>query len=250
MTTLFKMELDCLENYRFRSYELSHNKENRKKNEYLLCIKKSPSGHVKFLDKIRRVDVTLWEIVKSLFGCGKLAGCNLKLTSIAKYLEQNDLSGISQHSQAYRTIHGIAARMLVYKKSGRKIPALWTKLSTGAREMSVHRCTEYHYNYEPPKYPLTSSKDRSLFLTPLTKFGHLCEQVKILEKWNSVSAVKVGGLLKDYVPWYEEIPYSKTVDDSSLKEVFFRVIEKVTHEFPSYPDYYRTTWGERTPWRN
>lgn len=239
MKTLLKSEIDCLENYKFNCDEFSKTKQNRKENEYLLCIKNT--NHTRQIDKIRRVDATAWEIVKSFFGFGKLANCDLRLSSIASHLEQHDLTSLVKDSKAYRAVHDIATRMLIYKKSGEVIPALWEKLATETKKITIERCEEHRFNCQPPTYQRNSSRDRFLLLTPLTKFGHLRAQVSILEGKNATHATVFNGTQtifeefgKSYCPAYRTINDTEVVDENSLKGVFFRIIELVSQTYRTY----------------
>lgn len=238
MKLLTNDEIDCIEKYEFVSHELSKSKENRLKNTHLLCTKNTsgPYGCVKKIDKIKREDVTLWEITKSYFGFGLLAGCDLRLTSIANYLQTCDISSISTESASYRTIHGIASRMLIYKKENTTIPRLWEKLSTISTSVKINKYNKFSSLFFYPKLPLKSyschdSTNRFLFLTPLTTFGHLRAQIDILEGKRPSRAIKPGECVKIdecYRPTYNKRLDTDKVDENSLKEIFFRIIESVT----------------------
>lgn len=229
MQVLSKKEIDCLESYRFKECEKDIAGFNRKNNEYLLCVKSNSTDNTKQIDKVRRADVNSWEMFKSFFGCGKLAKCDLHLDSIAARLEQCDLSSVDEKSAAYKTIHGIATRMLIYKKTGPAIPSLWEKIATKATKVTIDRCNQTFYNQDPPSYHVRSSKVRFLFLTSLTKFGHLRAQAEILENKKSISAIKWAGWSKElHQPWYDSISDDQDVNETTLNGASFRIIDSIT----------------------
>lgn len=196
---LTRSELNCLASYQFKNDGLSKNGKNRKENDYLLCIKKT--GETTQIDKVRRVDVTLWEIVKRFFGCGKLKGCDLRLKSIAAHLSKLHLPVFDKDKEAYTTVHGIATRMVSYRKSGKNIPLLWENIAV-----------------ETKKFHLSSP--RFLFLTPLTTVGHLCAQVNILEDAKASEAKGVGGIRGDrYEVWYYAFKNTALATEEVLKKI-------------------------------
>lgn len=200
----------------------------------LLCVTKAGLGVVE------RKDVTRWEVIKSFFGFGKLVGCDIRLTSISRYLAERDLSHLSQEHPAYRTVHAIATRMLVHKKEGNHVPILWQKLATKTHELSITFYAKRHARDFKRRIVVKeralSVRKRLFFLTPLTTVGHLKAQAELEARERSwkktpLAACSVGGL--------GLIDASTPVDAKLLTGILFRV--KVSNEYaPGFSNYWHT----------
>lgn len=221
---LSSLDIITLENYHFVSDEFTASRRNRLENRELLCVTKSG------LNTVQRKDVTCWELLKRFFGCGKLAGCDLRLTSISRYLEDRDLAHLSQEHPAYRTIHAIATRMLVYRKAGQDVPNLWKKLATTTHELTITYYTTWH-SRPNGRTPVAKDRDvsvrkRMFFLTPRTTVGHLKAQAELEAR--------------EKTPLAASAPLDATpVDAHLLSRLRFRA--KVSDEYAHwYSNYYHT----------
>lgn len=238
-------DINILENYQFRSEAFALSGKNRKENDTLLCVKTVPGKYssYKTLGTVKRSDVTKWEVFKSYFGCGKLADCDLNLKSIAEYLH-GKVKTLDPKSKAYKTVHEIATRMLVYRKDGNEIPEFWKSISTGTRMFAVYEVERATTN-RGTKDITKKSFNRAMYLTPLTTIKHLAVQADIMQyrpkenKEYETTAKAVGGLCEDYSPWYKEIPAETLVTMDNLKNIWFNVITAVSYSY--YSD--RPIWG-------
>jgi hypothetical protein len=221
MMKLSNTDLSLLANYRFISDDLAKSHRNRQKNSTLLCIRN------KELALVDRKDVTKWELFKSYFGCGKLADCNLRLAAIGKYLEERDISEVAKDHPAYKTIHDIAARMLVYKKAGSNVPHLWQKLATETKKLSIEFYKVWHPLQGNPSEDLVSLRNRVFFITPHTKVGHLAAQAELEKRkctWEKPAIAACEGK--------KLIDSSTPVDATVLNRLKFRAKVYESYEAP------------------
>ncbi len=221
-------EIKILSEYRFIGNEFERSQKNRNENEYLLCLR---DGHQ--IDRVKREDATVWEIFKSYFGCGKLAGCALSIQAIAAHLAQRDLSELNCEDPAYAAIHAIAARVLVYRKPNQE---LWKKLSLSIRSF----CIEHVYRrfYDNGRYGRESHDSgnkcvhRALLITPKTRIGHLVAQVDQLEnrRWDThlqpTEFKRSNGNDKSE---HQYIKLDAPVNEENLKGLSFLIVAHVTY---------------------
>ncbi len=224
-------EIKILGEYRFVGGELLKLGRNRKENPYLLCVRQDPNGS-SYLDRISTRDATCWEIFKSYFGLGKLAHCRFSLKDVAEYLSQRELSSLSLDSSAYQTVHGIASRTIVHR-NGNGL-GLWSKLSTKSMEFKVRRIVRERSGWKKDSDTVLSSARRTLFITPRSRIGHLIAQVEALES-------RDGSFPTEALQWGKKNPCTRyyrmdpenEANDENLKELFFNIVERVSHEFPN-----------------
>jgi len=232
-------ELKILSEYKFLGNEFLRSQENRKQNSYLLCLRKNEKGDWQ-LGQVQTKDATCWEIFKSYFGVGKLAGCTLSFNAVAGYLADRDISQIATDTPAYDTIHAIAGRMLVYHK---KNTGLWLKLATQLKSFNIEMVRR-DYNFPVSQGScdnLQKTVNRTLLLTPKTKIGHLVEQVNLIENhpWTqpnsfyseSTEATKWGGWTENYQVWWDKLHYTQDATEKNLSGLFFKVILEIRFPF-------------------
>lgn len=240
-------ELKILGEYKFLGNEFLRSQENRKQNSYLLCLRKNERGDWR-LDRVQTKDATCWEIFKSYFGIGKLAGCTLSFDAIAGYLADRDITQIATDNPAYDTIHAIAGRMLVYHK---KNQGLWLKLATQLRSFQVNivcRWIDFHNFHSQNNDTVQKTANRTLLITPKTKIGHLIEQVNLIENhaWSQPNysyslrptiAAAWGGWTESYYPWLKTFSYSEEASEKNLSGLFFKVVQDYWSSNLSYNPY-------------
>ncbi len=235
-------EIKILGEYKFIGDEFMRSQKNRNKNETLLCLRKNENGDWR-LDKVQTKDATSWEIFKSYFGVGKLAGCTLSFEAIGNYLAERDISTVESDAPAYDTIHAIAGRMLIYHKRNQD---LWKKLATQLKSFNIQQIVRERDIPISDKETDRIQKiaNRTLLITPKSKIGHLVEQVNLLEgrDWakpddyiysHSTEATKWGGWTETYQGWWDKLGYTQDVDEKNLSGLFFKVISRVDYPYVS-----------------
>lgn len=143
-------------NYSAIGYNRNHNPE-------LLAIKKE--NGTERLIKVKTVDLTLWNLISRIFGCGKLAHIDLTIGCLSKYLSKFEWKSYSTHQDksskeyaAYIKVCQIAGRQLMRNRDR----TLWNSLST-----------------------LKSTKLGMLYLNPVCTLRHLYFMQKDHKHWNS-----------------------------------------------------------------
>jgi hypothetical protein len=164
-----------------------------------------------------REDINAWQIFISYFGFGKLAHQNIRLTAVSNYLHDEygpRLKQLAADTPEYATIHGIASRLLVYKKSGSEIPQLWIALSNEAKSFLFHRLHEHtHINWKSHKsvdLKMKSLREQFLPFTSKTTVGHLMKLAALVERRNFEPKVYAGWCHKENTHCYRALPYQQT----------------------------------------
>lgn len=248
MTYLTSQEISHLESYNFISNQYCRSGRNRNENETLLCIRMV--GGIKQLDTVKRANVTTWEVFKSYLGLGKLAGCDLRLTAIASYLESKSIKELAVDSKAYQTIHQIASRMLTYRKEGEQtpIPRLWQHLTTQKKELTLDKVRREHL-YESDQHGVRSlrtqesiieTRKMELSITPLTTFGHLVIQANLLKglSFDEITVRWSYWGLYDHEPRYRVKYEEEQVNGDSPKDLFLRHIAEDIYPEEFFDDKY------------
>ncbi len=232
-------EIKILGEYKFIGDEFMRSQKNRNENETLLCIRENEKGY-RHLDKVQTKDATSWEIFKSYFGYGKLAGCDLSMEVIAGYLAKKDLSWLDCETPAYATVHAVAARVLIYRKPYQE---LWKKLSTSTQSFQIQHVNRECSSRHKDDYDwILENVHRALLITPKTRIGHLIAQVDDLEsrswdRWNgpqSTEAKKWAAWGEGYKPRYHVLARAAPADEKNLKDLFFHIIDRVNYRFVAW----------------
>lgn len=243
-------EIKILGEYKFVGDEFLRSQKNRNENEYLLCLRETYSGYE--IDRVRKEDASIWEIFKSYFGCGKLAGCDLSFDAIVDYLGKRDISEVAADTPAYDAIHAIAARALIYRKPNQE---LWKKLSTGLKSFTVeHVHREWSFHQLREREWEKKSVHRTLLITPKTCIGHLIAQVDDLEnrswdRWigpKPTEAKKWASWGEGHKPIYHTLTRSALADEKNIKDLFFKIVDSVTYRYMVYNDPWMQTWRHPT----
>lgn len=175
MGIISKQDFSVLNDYKFISDECVKSGKNRQENDQLLCLK---GGR---LATVNRSDATAWNFVKKFFGCGKLAGATLSLRKISNYLAQKDLAKIASETPAYQTLHGIAARCLLYQKDKAQ---LWKKIGSPL-QVTVEESRKKYYSWRPyrsPTYSRSGESTLTVYTTHSACLSHLKTQVETAYK--------------------------------------------------------------------
>lgn len=197
---LSESEFKVLSDYKFLADDFVTEKEQRKVEIEILCIRRDPIDKSKWtLEKISRTQIRWWQAILAFFGWGNLL---YSTQDVGRYLNTRNLSKLDPDSPAFANVHHVASRLLAKRDSG-YVP-LWHQICTQSAVFTVSdisktkgmdkrvkcsfdnlqmRFTYYYHTYHPYEYKYElGSRQLRLYWNSLAKIEHLKMQISALTK--------------------------------------------------------------------
>ena len=242
---LSRNDLNVLSSYEFKSSAKQCTGRNLRSNKVVLCLKKTKKKW--HLTTIDRSYLSKKNFVFRFFGLGKLAGTRLKIKDISNYLLTKDLDNLHKKDpNAYKTVHGIASRCLLYRKDGKShIAKLWKKLSTIRCKITISEVTEHlscPISQRPGFYTTKRAYSYYAYLPENSSMAHVVEQVDIWSRQHWITRghkkIVISSKEQEYCKELKmlfpkfEAAYSDSATVEQLQKVDFQIPNEIFAPLP------------------